>query len=155
MASSRLESVSEELKALPSLKADPDLGLVHVQLQPVVAHPLLDVQVPAYRNGTWRVLWWLGRNRKTRPEPRQSLPNIPSTLVGYTLGYTKLTIGRTANVARTTDHPANFRDYGRERAAVRGTWIGYAATAHFAWFVHPRQGTPPRCTSAFGPIPLT
>lgn len=35
----------------------------------------------------------LGRNRKTRHRPRQSLVSLPSNFLGYTLGYTKLTIG--------------------------------------------------------------
>ena len=41
----------------------------------------------------------LGRNRKTRPSPRQSLLSIPSIFVGYTLGYTKLANGLVENLA--------------------------------------------------------
>jgi hypothetical protein len=37
--------------------------------------------------------WWLGRNRKTRYRLRRALFSLQSTFVGYTLGYTKLTIG--------------------------------------------------------------
>ena len=56
-----------------------------------------------------RIQVWrsLGRNRKIRPEPRQSLLSPIRPILGYTLGYTKPAIGKPRSAA------SNHRKIGR------------------------------------------
>ena len=72
----------------------------------------------------------LGRNRKTRPQPHQSLLLVTSHFLGYTLGYTKLLGGwRLRTTDKTDPTGSNYGPWkcaGSRRSAIEFSWLADA-----------------------------